>query len=574
MSSKWFSAAKAAVLSVSPRSLPLTSVAAAPARRRRPACEPLEGRQLFSVSYDAAGFTVVTPESGDRVVFVSSSSGSDSNTGFSASAPIKTIAKAKTLMRANTGDQLQLKRGDTFYESFGYWAKGGASADEPMVIGAYGTGNRPVVATGTDMALAVGSSSGKVVNHLVVQGIKFYANKRDPTNPAFTGGYNGNEGLRLLAQTNDTLIEDVGIDGYTTNITASSYFGPASNIRIRRSQITDAYNLQGHASGLYVEHVDGLLLEENTFDHNGWDTGVSGAVATMYNHGAYIKESVTGFVARGNLFSNSASHGLQARSGGVIENNTFLNNPIGLSYGLVNGSPVTAGGVSGRVTGNLFEGTNTINGAVRGYGMEIGNTKRGGNTVVSGNVFHNASAVNGYAIALNYGSGVTNQSQAVGVNDLTIEDNVVYNWYRGVYINTAMKGGGSGYNAINNVKIRDNDFQRIQSQTVLYVGSAFSSGQIALSGNRYNSSAGGVLINTGTAANKFSSWGAVNDSTSADASASYSDASRTVGSYAPTVAATDAGGVVTKARRPAGASWVAGATGSAIAAYVRAGYGL
>jgi len=40
--------------------------------------------------------------------------------------------------------------------------------------------------------------------------------------------------------------------------------------------------------------------------------------------------------------------------------------------------------------------------------MEIGNTKRGGNTVVSGNVFHNASAVNGYAIAINYGSGVTN----------------------------------------------------------------------------------------------------------------------------------------------------------------------
>ena len=528
---------------------------------------------MLSVSHDAAGFTVVTPEGDDRVVFVSSSVGNDANTGYSAYAPVKTIAKAKAAMRANTGDQLQLKRGDTFYESFGYWAKGGRSATDPMVIGAYGTGARPIVATGTASALAVGSGSGKVINHLVVQGIKFYANQRDSTNPAFTGGHNGNEGLRLLAQTNDLLVEDVGVDGYTTNVTVSNYFGPSSNVRIRRCQINDAYNLEGHASGLYAEHVDGLLLEENTFDHNGWDADVPGAEKTIYNHGAYIKESVTGFVARGNLFSNSSSHGMQARAGGVIENNTFLNNPIGLSYGLVNGSPVTAGGVGGRVTGNLFQSTSTIDGAVRGHGIEIGNTRPGGNTVVSGNVFANATAASGYAINLSFGNGVTNPSQAVGVNDLTIEDNVVYNWTRALYVNTAMVGGGSGYNSINAVTIRNNDFQRIQSTTVLYVGSSFASGRTALGDNRYNSSGGAMLVNIGTKAPKFSDWGPINDPTSAAVLAVYADASRTPASYAGTVGIGNGeSGLVSKARRPGGASWDPAATGSAIAAYVKSGF--
>jgi hypothetical protein len=574
--SKWFPAARAALalaarLAVRPH---LPAAARRAAARRPRGVESLEGRQLFSVSLDAAGFTVVTPEAGDRVLYVSSSAGSDANAGTSAAAPYKTIAKAKAMMRANTGDQLLLKRGDTFYETFGYWAKGGASAAEPMVIGAYGDGDRPVVATGTASALALGSSSGKVINHIVVQGIRFYAHQRDPANPAFTGGYNGNEGLRLIAATNDTLLEDCAVDGYTTNVTVSNYFGPASNVRIRRCQITDAYNLQGHASGLYAEKVDGLLLEENTFDHNGWESGVAAAVKTMYNHGAYVRESVTGFVARGNLFSNSASHGMQARSGGVVENNTFLNNPIGLSFGLVNGSPVTPGGVSGRVAGNLFQGTSTINGLVRGYGVEMGNLKRGGDTVVSGNVFRDVPANSGYAISLTYGGGVTNQSQAVGINDLTITGNVVHNWTRGVYVNKSLVGGGSGYNGINNVKIVNNDFQQIQQATVLYVGGAFASGQVALGGNRYHSVAGAVLINVGTSAPKFSTWGSAYDPTSAATLVSYLDASRTATSYATSVGLSGESALVAKARRPSGVAWDPAVAGSPIAAHVKEGFGV
>ena len=51
----------------------------------------------------------------------------------------------------------------------------------------------------------------------------------------------------------------------------------------------------------------------------------------------------SGVVVRGNVFANASSHGLQARAGGIIENNLFLKNPIGMVFG--NGTSFTPGGV-------------------------------------------------------------------------------------------------------------------------------------------------------------------------------------------------------------------------------------
>src|SRR5687768_15032588 len=61
--------------------------------------ESLEGRRLLSVSLQS-GWTVITPEAGDRVIHVSTS-GSDSNPG-SASAPIKSISKGYSMLRSGT----------------------------------------------------------------------------------------------------------------------------------------------------------------------------------------------------------------------------------------------------------------------------------------------------------------------------------------------------------------------------------------------------------------------------------------------------------------------------------------
>src|SRR5688500_14316556 len=94
-----------------------TSRRNATARISRAVVDTLEGRLHFSVSYDAAGFTVVTPGASDRIVYVSASGGNDSNYGLSAVAPVRTLNKAKSLVRSGYGDQMLLKRGDTFYEA-------------------------------------------------------------------------------------------------------------------------------------------------------------------------------------------------------------------------------------------------------------------------------------------------------------------------------------------------------------------------------------------------------------------------------------------------------------------------
>src|SRR5437764_8451522 len=69
---------------------------------RQPACriENLESRQLLSVSLDANGWTVITPEVGDRVVYVSSSQGKDTNTGLSPTTPVKSLQRGKSLIRS------------------------------------------------------------------------------------------------------------------------------------------------------------------------------------------------------------------------------------------------------------------------------------------------------------------------------------------------------------------------------------------------------------------------------------------------------------------------------------------
>ncbi|HEX8915020.1 MAG TPA: hypothetical protein VF796_21890 [Humisphaera sp.] len=561
-----------------PRRRPSVAAAAA-ARANTPpvpvALEAVEGRQLFSVAL-TAGYTLVTPAVDDRVVYVSSSAGNDANTGLSATAPVKTIARAKSLVRSGYGDQLLLKRGDTWHEAIGTWTKSGRGADDPMVIGAYGTGARPTLATGSATGLVTGSTSYPTVDHLVVQGVRFYADARDPSSATYVGAA-GSEGVRLLAASTDTLLEDVEVDGYTTNVTVDTYFGAISNVRVRRCVIADSYNTAGHSQGLYANGVKGLTLTENVLDHNGWNAAVSGAQQTIYNHDAYIKESVTGFVARGNLFANASSHGMQARAGGVIENNTFLNNPIGLSFGHVNGSPVTAGGVSGRVANNLFIGGRSIDASARGWGIEAGNIRAGGATAFTGNVFADAPVGSGYAIYLTVGSNVTNPDQAVGINDLSIDHNVVYGWSKGLYINDSLVPGGTGQYALNRVTIANNDFQRLQSQYALHVGTNFSASQVFLSGNRYDTAAaGGVMVGVGSSTSvAWSSWAAGRETGSAEVRVSYLDAARSAGTYVTSLSlgSTDAD-YVTVARKLSSATFRADLLGSALATYVRTGFGV
>ena len=95
---------------------------------------------MLSVSLDANGWTIVTPSVDTQIIYVSSSLGSDSNNGLSIAKPVKSLSKATSLMRSGLSRLDAAACGDVFNDSFSSWTKSGRRANEPMLIGNYGSG--------------------------------------------------------------------------------------------------------------------------------------------------------------------------------------------------------------------------------------------------------------------------------------------------------------------------------------------------------------------------------------------------------------------------------------------------
>ncbi len=532
-----------------------------------------DGKTKLNCTVDGDGWTTIVPSSDSRIIYVSSSMGSDTNSGLSADAPVQTIAKAKSLVRNGMPDDLLLKRGDTFNDSFGVWNKSGRSATEPMLISAYGTGPRPVLATGIASGL---ETSGNRVSNLTISNLDFYANGRDPA----VAGYSpvDRTGINILSSGQSLLIEGCAFRFYGTNIIAQYWQGPLANVKIRRNVIADAYQTTGHSQGIFIAHVDGLLVEQNVLDHNGWNESVPGAEATVYNHNAYITSTNTNVTFSGNISARASSHGAQVRPGGTVTNNLFIENPIGLSFGYENSGLPTPGGVQGNISGNLFIGNRDINGGKRGWAIEIGNTKPGANTRISDNIFTGDTQKAYPAIMLNYDPAGTGD---VGINDLTIEDNLAYGWYKGLSISAAFVPGGSGKLGLNGLAVRNNDFQQLTASAAAAVqhNAAFLVSAEQFSGNRYSTSganpadpSGGFSIQGAT--KTLNQWQATIEPTAKSTQVIYMEPTRSIASYTSTVGgAASVDAFLAAARQLCSQNWDLDYTSSAAINYVRLGFG-
>src|SRR6266550_3472500 len=516
--------------------------------------EQLESRRLLSVSQDDNGFTIVSPSPDTRKIYVSSSIGNDNNLGLLPVSPVKTIAKAESLLRDGMPDWLLLRRGDTFQESLGQWVKSGRSADEPMLVSAYGQGNRPLLETGSNNGIF---TQNEAINSLAIIGLSFHATS--------SSAY----GIFWLSPTSSLLIEDSSFDDYGDGMVLEGN-GIRNNVTIRRDVITDSSGL-----GIYTDQLNNLLIEENVLDHNGWNAAY-GSVPTVRKHGIYIKETCTNVIVRGNIIANSSSHGLQARSGGIVENNLFLNNPIGMSFGYVNGSPITPGGVSGRISGNVFLGSRDISGSPRGWAMEISNTKPGGGTLISNNIIaHDTQQTpNTAAIWLSYGSDVTNVAQAVGINDLTIEKNIVYDWYSALGLNAGLVPGGVGATALNGLTIRNNDFSQMISSLIVEHDSPFGPLAESWQGNTYSDDSNTAgWFSPQSISTSLATWMSKVDPMASSLAPGYADPSRNIARYNASlggIASDDA--FITQARLQSRSNWRPAYTARAAIDYVQQGF--
>ena len=194
-------------------------------------------------------------------------------------------------------------------------------------------------------------------------------------------------GVRFLNGCRDCSLVRCEVTGFTMGVTSEGSAGARNaGVTVDGCHVWGNWNASNEdSSGLFASRTDGLVLNANLFERNGWKAGDPKAKGAIRNHNAYVAGDCGPVVATANVFALGSSHGLQARSGGTITGNTFVDNPIHLSVGLVNGGgPIVEGGVTAVVRGNLFVGTRDLAGSPRGWGIEVGNAR---DVTIEGNTF-------------------------------------------------------------------------------------------------------------------------------------------------------------------------------------------
>ena len=368
---------------------------------------------------DANGWPIITPQSNSQIIYVSSSTGNDNNNGLTPQTAVATIAKGESLLRNGYPDELLLKAGDTFVnQSFGDLNVSGQSASAPMVIGTYGTGPAPIVETNPnqDGGVAIASLPGRGGNFLVVEGIDFYSYTRDPSNPAYAGPNTSEVGADFINPNTWVMLAGDKFNYYSTNIVfqaASSSVTP-STLTLYRNVITNAWSANSHSQGVFVAGVANLVIEQNIFDHNGWNASIPGAEQSIFNRNVYLQFNNGPVTFTGNISANSSSEGAQFRSGGTITGNLFLADSAGFSFGENPGTTVAANGqvvpiptiTSTLATGNVILNSTSINSSSgvqpRSDGIQVFNAS-GPGVQVTNNIVADAvgPTVNESGISLN-----------------------------------------------------------------------------------------------------------------------------------------------------------------------------
>lgn len=275
--------------------------------------------------------------------------------------PIKLPSGADVTAAINSGASVLLPRGATFAI-----AKTLVLADG-QTIGAWWSevGQKPprprLVFDGLTPGFVARNVSGVRLDSLVIE--------------ATGGGKLRSYGVECEAAANVT-IENCVVSGWRFNVNSHN----VTDLTLRGTLIEKSWTVDhaiGHSSGIYAYQTTTINIDRCAFVRNGLSkTGGR----SMYNHGAYIAASCLPLFVTDTAFVGNSSHGLQARGGGNVSGCIFVDNPVGLSHGLVNGSAIRPGGVSGSVSRLVFIGGAPIDATRIGYCAEFGNSA---GTVVS-----------------------------------------------------------------------------------------------------------------------------------------------------------------------------------------------
>jgi hypothetical protein len=306
---------------------------------RRPVAQTTHARRYLTSSLGSSvsapnsqvifGFTPL-PDPGplDRAIYVSDSVGLDSNSG-TISSPLKTIAAGKALMRDLYGDQMYLRRGDTWAsQSLGTWTISGASSIRPLVVRAYGSGARPIIQTGSTYLIY---KSGANVSNLILDSLEATADQ-------YVGTANLN-GIGIFDSADNLLFQNNYIHNYAYCHVFQGNATRQRNIRVIGGCAADAwYNdaLQGvNCQGVYAQQVDGLHILGVCFDMCGWNSTLGGSSADNgLRRAVYLQNGTDGCTDThvDHCFA-LRTDGFQCRNGGSVTWNVLSRVKTGITVG-------------------------------------------------------------------------------------------------------------------------------------------------------------------------------------------------------------------------------------------------
>ena len=330
-----------------------------------------------------SGWTTFTA-SADTKKFYVSASGNDSNDGLSEAKPKKTLAAGVAALRSGYPDWLLLKRGDVWTNQQLMLGKKGRSATEPMLIDAYGTGNRPRL----DFVIDEWTPAADFDNadNVCVVSIEFYAYKRDPNNSAFASGSTSGErsmatGINLRGSGSAFTMEDCKISFYRHNFDC---IGAYQTVKLRRCVILDCYDWHqpssGNTEGVFFSYCKNGIMEECIMDSNGW---VGKYTPISMAHGGYFRQpnnqanGTTGpATMTGCFMSRNGGDNISLRRGGTCTKNFFTLTGTGFIIGCnINDGEGSAYTVDGSINDNVVTRSKNVSGARSGHGIVLDSCK-------------------------------------------------------------------------------------------------------------------------------------------------------------------------------------------------------
>jgi hypothetical protein len=268
--------------------------------------------------------------------YISSSEGNDANDGLSPSRPWKSLYKVSLESqpgRIRAGDAVLLKRGDQWEGQMRFYGRG--TAEAPMLLGAYGTGPKPVI---------YGDGRGLVWTPVAAYPGVYSAYVGESSIISFV--YEGNEPYQLIRHsgsiTDPLVLQNFlqaltpgswGITGNTRTIWIRTKSGAfPSTIRVFRSSAVSVWSGSSHA---VVENLD--LREMNV----GIDVTTSNFITirnidtfNTQNIAIYFRWDVTNSVMESNNIKNAGNTALYILTGA---NNIIRNNTIDGVYTTISG---------------------------------------------------------------------------------------------------------------------------------------------------------------------------------------------------------------------------------------------